>query len=332
MKCCPPTARWKTSANIPPVLQPLFRDRDVVSLRLNIAGVRISISASFPISPHPFPPEYSTFRDATNAPLGGVDFSVLLTDGIPPASQWGTLVTVAAPWRLFRDGLIRRLVWDGNDPQDPLWLAEFVPDSTVVTVKCGPRLLTHLEGAITIQNPFHYPLDQLLMMYQFVGRGQGIVHSAGLVMRRRCVVAAGRSGAGKSTLSRLWAARHGEGSLLSDDRVILGRSSNVGAVPDAYGSPWPGELGAALNERCSVSALVFLSKARVNRLVAITSREAMERLFPLTSIPWFDAEYLDLALTNVERWVEGIPVYEFQFAPDEGAVSTLETLFAVSAP
>lgn len=311
--------------------QPPPSDRDVVSLRLNIAGVRILISASLPISPYPFPPEYRTFCDGTSPELSGADFTVLLTHGIPPASQWGKLVTEAAPWRLFRDGPIRRLVWDGNDAQDPLWLAEFVPDSTVVTVKCGPQLLTHLDGAITLQNPFHYPLDQLLMMYQFVGQGKGIVHSAGLVLREQCIIAAGRSGAGKSTLSRLWAARHGDGSLLSDDRVILGRSSNAGAVPDAYGSPWPGELGAALNERCAVRALVFLSKARVNRLVALTSREAMERLFPLTSIPWFDAEYLDLALTNVERWVEGIPVYEFHFTPDEGAVSTLETLFTVSA-
>jgi hypothetical protein len=52
----------------------------------------------------------------------------------------------------------------------------------------------------------------------------------------------------------------------------------------------------------------------------------VERSLPLTSIPWFDPEYLALALTNMERLISRIPAYEFQFTPDEGAVRALETL------
>lgn len=310
-------------------IQRLRLGPNVVSLALNIAGIRFLLSSALPIAPDPFPPEYSTFcHSALDGHLP--DFHVQLVQGIPDASRWGTLATTATPWLLFREGEVRRLVWSGNDTQHPLWLAEFVPDSQTVVVYCGSKLMVDVGGVMSIRNPLHYPLDQLLMMYALTSRGKGIVHSAGLVLGGRCIVAAGRSGAGKSTLSRCWAARHGIGSLLSDDRVILGCSRDEGARPDAYGSPWPGEMGVSLNQRQPLGALVFLNKARENRLVPISSRVAVERLFPVTSIPWFDPEYLGTALANVERWVAGIPVYEFQFTPDEGAVRTLETLFPFS--
>ena len=306
-----------------------FLDLEVYSLRLTIADVRLLLSAPLPFEFPPFTREYKTFCDAS-LDWPNPDLCVQLVMGIPDSSQWGKLLTVAAPWRLFRAGDVRRLVWDGNNPQDPLWLAEFVPDSRTVVVYCGARLTIEADGAKLIRNPLHYPLDQLIMLYTLTRLGKGIVHSAGLVLGGRCIVAAGRSGAGKSTLSRCWAARHGIGTLLSDDRVILGCSLEEGAGTEAYGSPWPGEMGVALNERKPLGALVFLSKAKENRLVPISSREAVERLFPVTSIPWFDPEYMVTSLANVERWVAGIPVYEFQFTPDEKAVKTLETLFPFS--
>jgi hypothetical protein len=295
------------------------------ALSLEIAGIRLSLTSALPLAPDPFPPEYRTFC-ANDVMPSRSDLSIRLVPEIPDVSGWGTLVTTANPWSLFRDGEVRRLVWRGNAPGTPRWLAEFIPNVPEVVVYCGSQLVVELEGGLSIRNPLHYPLDQLLMMYQFTRRGKGIVHSAGLVLDGHCIVAAGRSGAGKSTLSRCWAARHGVGTLLSDDRVILGGAPGSGGIPDACGSPWPGEMGVALNESHPVGALVFLAKARENRLEPISSGAAMERLLPVTSIPWFDTEYMTSALENVERWVAGVPAYMFHFTPDEGAVRMLETL------
>jgi hypothetical protein len=232
-------------------------------------------------------------------------------------------------WRLFKGGATRRIAWHGNNVDGPLWLLEFTAGDGAVTVYCGEQLLAGEAGNRVLRNPMHYPLDQLLLIYQLTTRGQGIVHAAGLVAHGQCVIAAGRSGAGKSTLSRCWAERHGMGAVLSDDRVIMGRAPGAGGTLEAYGSPWPGTLGAALNERRPARALVFLVKAPENRLVPLASREAVERLFPVASIPWFDAEYLTLALRNAERWLAGLPVYEFRFTPDADAVNALEGLSAM---
>lgn len=295
-------------------------------LRLNIAGTKLLLSSPLPFSPVPFPSEYRTFCE-TGGESPADEIHVQLKPGIPDVTQWGVLSNSARPWRLFRDGDVRRLVWDGSDPGDPLWLLEFVPGMPSVTVYCGSRLIEGTGASKALQNPMHYPLDQLLMLYQLAEKGKGIVHSAGLVLEGMCIVAAGRSGAGKSTLARCWAALHGNESLLSDDRMIVGRSP---VAVDAYGTPWPGELGAARNEHRPLGAMVFLEKSKSNRLTPIPPKEAMERLLPVVSIPWFDPEIMAIALTNIECWVEGVPAYRFEFTPDEGAVRMLETLCRIS--
>ena len=295
------------------------------SLNLHIAGVPLFLSSSLPLLPDPFPPEYQTF--CTPLPDGKDDgFQLQLVPGIPREPTWGVLVSTAKPWRLFRDGAVRRLVWDGNDPRFPLWLMELVPGARSATVYCGPKLVVENGAGKAIKNPLHYPLDQLLMMYLLTGRGLGIVHSAGLLRGGKCIVAAGRSGAGKSTLARCWAACHGADALLSDDRMIIGCGEGGESPPKASGTPWPGELGAARNAEAPLGALVFLSKAKENQLLPVTPREALERLLPLTSIPWFDADVMPIALANLERCVEQVPLYEFRFTPDEEAVRTLAQL------
>ena len=304
-------------------------DPDVDLLRLNIAGIRLLLSSPLPFASIPFPPEYQSF--CVSAGHGAPDdLQVLMKLGIPDRANWGELSTAAKPWRLFREGEVRRLVWDGSDPGQPLWLAEFVPGTPSITVYCGSKLIEGDGDLKALRNPMHYPLDQLLMLYQLAGRGKGIVHSAGLILKGTCIVAAGRSGAGKSTLSRCWAARHGTESLLSDDRMIIGCNPRAVSGATAYGTPWPGELGAARNAEAPLGAIVFLEKAKVNSLVPISSQDAMERLLPVTSIPWFEPEIMSIALANIERWLADVPAYVFQFTPDEGAVRMLETVRELS--
>lgn len=286
----------------------------------------VSLASDVPLANDPFPPAYHSFLTSPEAPFPPDPLRIRLRAGLPESSGWGALSFSASPWRLFRDGDIRRIVRDGAPGGQVSWLAEFVPDVPEVTVFCGPARVEGEGSERRLRNPMRYPLDQLLMMYYLVGRGQVIVHSAGLILGGRSIVAAGRSGAGKSTLSRCWAARHGDGSLLSDDRVIVGMASADGDGAHAYGTPWPGELGVARNDHRPLGALVFLVQAPVNRLVPLDSRTALERLFPVTSILWFDPDYMGAALAGMEKWVNATPAYEFQFTPDEDAVRALETL------
>ncbi len=295
---------------------------------VRIGGVLIRLSSRDPLAPGSFSAEYGNFRLETAADLEP-DVCVELS-ALGPAPEVCDAGIDCGTWAYHRSGDARRLVWHGDRRDAPLWSAEYVPGSSRVAVWCGPRLVRERNGARSVVNPFRYPLDQLLLMLILSERGGLILHSAGLVRDGFTVVAAGVSGAGKSTLSRLWAARYGGGSLLSDDRVIvrLDGSDRPGVGPMAYGTPWPGELGASRAAGAPIAALVLLRQAPENELIRLSPREAVERVLPQASVPWFDSELMPRALGLAERLTGRLPAYELRFTPDEGAVDILESLVA----
>ena len=295
--------------------------RKVISAGLRIAGIPILVRSVFPFEAPVFPREYASFTSGTGSGSGEA-VRVDLVAGNPADAADGEMVADTGPGCLYRRNETRVILWSGPDKSQPFWAASFDAGLRNIKVWCGEKCLARRTDGLRIRNPFRYPLDQLLLMFVLARRGQCIVHAAGLVSGTRCVVAAGRSGAGKSTLSRLWAERHGQDSLLSDDRLILG----PGVV---HGTPWPGELGAAANECRIPSAVVILEKAAGSELVPIPPREAVERLIPVTSVLWFEPEYLTQALAGMEKAMSEVPAYVFRFTPDHRAVTELGKVFPV---
>lgn len=296
---------------------------NVPSAGLRIAGIPIRLHSVLPLAKPLFPEEYASFRDLLEDGQEPA-IQVELVPEIPADAACGERVADTGPWCLYRNGDIRVIVWYGPDKKDPLWAASLDAPIHTIRVWCGGKCLVRSAGRLAIRNPFRYPLDQLVLMFHLAHQGQCIVHAGGLVCGDQGVVAAGRSGAGKSTISRLWSARHGSASLLSDDRVIVGRGL-------MHGTPWPGELGVAANISCKLEAVVFLEKAGGNRLVPLSSREAVERLMPVASVLWFDPDYLARALVGIEQWIGAVPAYEFRFTPDERGVVELEKVFTGGA-
>lgn len=287
------------------------------ALCLEIAGVRLSIISD--IDPGwELPDDYTPFI-ASGWPPDVADLCVRLSRGAVREAGAGFR---GGTWTLCRDGAARRIVWHADHPEAPRWMATFQPGNRAVEVVCAPTLRRPGSQERRRFHPFRYPMDQLILMYALAERRMAMVHAAGLVAGERGLVAAGRSGAGKSTLSRCWAARHGRVALLSDDRVIVCAPEGAGRG-SVHGTPWPGELGVSANAFRSLDALVFLVQADENRLVPLLPREAVERLLPLISIPWFDPEYTALILGTIERWVATTPAYDLRFMPDEGAVDAL---------
>ncbi len=295
---------------------------DVVAAGLSIAGLRLVVRSDLPIEDPLFPQEYETFLQSPAAgiavPGTGVDVNVELVPGIPSFITQGVRITDAGPWRLFRDGNRRIILWDGPDPAAPLWAASLSEGAHDITVWCGEKFIVRGSSVVKLRNPFRYPLDQLALMFHLAGRGV-ILHAAGFLRGQDGIVAMGRSGAGKSTLSRLWMDRFGRETVLSDDRVI----AMAGDAPGFYGTPWPGELGAAQNERAHLSAFVFLIQAQENKLVPLSAAQALERLLPVGTIPWFDGELLPAALEFCQALVDRVPAYEFYFTPTPAAVEAL---------
>ena len=178
-------------------------------------------------------------------------------------------------------------------------------------------------GGPALESPFHYPLDQVLTMY-LLGDSGFVVHAAGLAFEGRGVAFPGISGAGKSTIARLLAGRPGW-LPLSDDRVILGRA---GDGPVLHGSPWPGEGKVAENRSVPARLFLFLEKGSDNRVTPITPAQALARLFPVVSMPWFDRELLPGRMAGCEALAESVPAAVLEFRPEAGAAEAVESYLA----
>lgn len=222
-------------------------------------------------------------------------------------------------WTAFRDGDIRWFRLQPPPFAEPIWEVRMEMDPVSVTVYCGPDLVLQRGDRPRLLNPLHYPLDQILLMHCLAPEGGLLLHAAGLVVNGGGYLFAGKSGAGKSTISRLLGEQDGV-RLLNDDRLVLRPS---GGDFRMYGTPWPGELGIAHNGSSPLAGVFFLRQSRENRLVRLTPAEAMERLLPVTSIPWYDPPIVDLLLPAIERLVHSVPAFDFHFMRDPAAAGFL---------
>jgi hypothetical protein len=166
--------------------------------------------------------------------------------------------------------------------ETPLVQARFDREVTRVRVTCSPRLDT--EGRIW--SPLCYPLDQLLTLHRLAREGGTIVHCALVDVDGAGVICPGVSGAGKTTLSRHLLGARGL-RVLSDDRAVVRRS---GTGYRAYGTPWPGEGGFAVNAGVPLVGIGFIEHRPVPETTPLTRGEAIRRLARVASIPWYDRD------------------------------------------
>ena len=170
------------------------------------------------------------------------------------------------------------------------------------------------------ENPFIYPIDQIILIYKLSKYKGIIIHSAGISALGGSYLFCGRSGAGKSTFSSLL-SRQKTSHILSDDRIIV---REKGGVFHAYGTPWPGEAGIAKNESAPLKGIFFLHKANRCYIKDIGKKEALRQLLPVASIPWYDPETADRVLDTAEILIEEIPAFELHFRPDETVIPVIE--------
>jgi serine kinase of HPr protein (carbohydrate metabolism regulator) len=202
----------------------------------------------------------------------------------------------------------------------PFWTAEFDRTMDKALVYCGDRLVRSMKKVRSVVNPVHYPLDQLLLMNFLISRSGTIIHAAGLRINGRGYMFPGRSGAGKSTLSR-YLRIHRWIEMLSDDRVVVRKMKGKFKV---FGTPWGGEEGIAENRDSPLQGIFYICRGDENRIDEITSREAMERLMQVTSIPWYDRDSMMRVLDLCEDMALRVPAYEFRVKPGREVIDVFE--------
>jgi hypothetical protein len=187
-------------------------------------------------------------------------------------------------------------------------------------------------------HPFAYPLDELLIMHRLTQEPAIELHGVGIVGPNGANnLFVGHSGAGKSTTARLWTSLH-KVEILSDDRIIVREHSAAddkirieksyeGNLPATqiymYGTPWHGEAHFALPQRAPLKRIFVLEHGHGNVLTRLTRSQMVAELFARAFVPFHRHEYVDHALSFLERVADTVPCYRYSFEPDARAVEKI---------
>lgn len=282
--------------------------------RLTVGGITFSIRAADVSFLQPVPEKnYTEFESEVIFASGPFDIDVLIktaTGGNLPNKNLHLAYTSDSCWSLYRteNGYVIQLQPVGLDK--PMWEAETNADFSEVIVQVHipqPRGKHSLEHFY----PFRYPLDQILLIY-YLGMRKGIlIHSAGVTIGEKGYILPGISGAGKSTISSAF-LKNDTFQVINDDRMVIRHQNDK---YQAYGTPWPGDAGIAINSKKELNGILFLNKATENRIEEISPQKAFEKLLPVASIPWHDKEIVLNLFEFCEQMVRSVPAYNLYFTP-----------------
>jgi len=261
-------------------------------------------------------PLYRSFMVRETAKKENLKIEVCLESGqLPPLAGLEKIFSTDESWSMYRGENELWIVMAPPGQAEPFWIACF--DRRVGQVTIYSRALQPLAGGNeTVDLPLGYPLDQLLLMYFFAPRQGLLAHAAGMEYGDRAFLFTGASGAGKSTFSELLAGAK-TGTILSDERMIV---REIEGEMIAFGTPWAGTAGIARNGSAPLAGIFLLKHGRKNRIKKLAAAEALDRMLPLVSIPWYDPEPMMEIIAFAKRVVAAVPCYEFSFSPEPAAV------------
>ena len=288
-------------------------------MNMQIAGVNFSLSYDQSVTFRNPPSNYQQFLTDTDRYFDSIAITLEL-DNFPDTGKMTRIFDSVQSWALFLEGDDYFLEYKPPAFREPFWVARLDNRFEKATVHFGGMLISENDGKLIALNPFLYPLDQLLLMHILAKKNGALIHSAGMGIQGRGFIFPGRSGAGKSTLSRLFLGRDTI-DMLSDDRVVVRK---VKGVFDVFGTPWAGDAGIAENKNFPLSGMFFIHHADENMIKEIKPGEALERLMPVTSIPWYDEKIMSGSLSFCEDLVSHVAAYDLYFRPDSEVVDFIE--------
>jgi hypothetical protein len=286
--------------------------------QFHIGGVSVQVSSerSEDVA---FGPSLAPFR--AHSGRADVEIRVEWTESLRrnPSAQ---LFDSGSVWRLLETG--DNFEFEFSSPslgEEPY--KRFLIDKTF---RSATLLMNGEAFAARPADPLDYPLDELLIMHRLTQEraielhGSGIVRADGLGN-----LFVGHSGAGKSTTTRLWAERE-EIEVLSDDRIIVRKDAPSTGRMRMYGTPWHGEAMYASPASAPLARILILQHGHGNVLTRLSASEAVAELFARSFVPFHRHEYVDSALDFLEELVDAVPVYRYDFEPDQRAVDTIVNL------
>jgi hypothetical protein len=323
-----------------------------------IGGVSVRVIGSR-IADVAFNPELRPF--SSQRMVSDIDLNVKWIPSLAPTSGRPKLFESGTTWRLYDVGYGFRFDFGaliaGDHPQKRLTVDRHFRSATL---QMSSSFFSNFSRPA---EPLAYPLDELLIMHRLTQERGIELHGSGIVRANGVGnLFVGHSGAGKSTTTRLWVSRE-DVEVLSDDRIIVrpdevpsddsavatgilpirdGSASgrccspqNDNAIKSTcngstsprgmrmYGTPWHGEAMFASPNSAPLTRIFILEHGHGNLITRLSKSQAVAELFARSFVPFHRHEYVDSALSFLERLADSVPCYRYAFEPDHRAVDRI---------
>ncbi|MBQ7744826.1 MAG: hypothetical protein IJT85_04580 [Ruminococcus sp.] len=145
-------------------------------------------------------------------------------------------------------------------------------------------------------------IENLAMSSEFnraaIKYGVMLVHSSALIYNNEAYLFSADSGVGKSTHTKLWLKAFGDKvHIMNDDKPVV-RLYDDHAV--AFGTPFDGGSGIALNESYPLKAIIFVERGEENSVRIPENKEIIQKLYFQTA-RMVNRKTAEKMLVNMER-------------------------------
>ena len=149
--------------------------------------------------------------------------------------------------------------------------------------------------------------------------GVMLVHSSALIYNNEAYLLSADSGVGKSTHTKLWLKAFGDKvHIMNDDKPVVRLYDDHA---QAYGTPFDGGSGIALNESYPLKAIIFVERGEENSVRIPDNKEIIQKLYFQTA-RMVNRETAEKMLVNMERLLHLTKFYVLTCNMDISAAHT----------
>lgn len=146
------------------------------------------------------------------------------------------------------------------------------------------------------------------------------IHAAAIEYKNAGLLFSAPSKTGKTTHARLW-EKYYNTRMINGDRPAIVLQDDKATV---HGSPWSGTDIVYRTCEYPLKAIVLLEQSLKNLVEEVPRRNQLMEVLPRFIMPYYNEELTDLALYNIEKLLEIVPVYRLKCRPDKEAVDILK--------
>ncbi|MBH1939378.1 hypothetical protein I5677_00560 [Mobilitalea sibirica] len=185
-----------------------------------------------------------------------------------------------------------------------------------VNHKWDEAVITYVENTSDITSMITGPIGEILFRNHILFQHGIVIHAAAIDWKGKGILFSAPSGTGKSTQAKLWRRIKGA-KIINEDRPAVRIEKEYVYV---HGTPWNGSSPKCTNCSVPLSAIVMIEQSEENSIELLKSREGISRVLPRCFLPYYDGELMQIAMYNIEKIIDIVPIYLLKCRPEREAV------------